>query len=668
MKWNMRNKFLVPMLVLVMIGMGVSTMVSSKYSKTALETAIKAQMTGTARSIQDQLFSWLNQLKQEMAMWAESDVLQSEADKTNHQMTITSGTGIYASEQLVQLKKGSKFYDSIGIADRKGRAFSNSEYVAGEQTAEIINVADQPFFQEAIKGKKFITDIFMDNERQKPVFTIATPIYGIEQFGTASTEEIVGVIYATVPLDFFSKTYVETVDMGKTGAAFIYNAEGQVAAHSDRTSVFKLDLRKSDFGKKMMAQKSGIINYSLDSIENIASFTTLPELGWGVVVGVSSDEVFSSVSDMKVANMTIALIVTVLMALSMWFLSGVLILKPVSRVVGGLKDIAEGEGDLTRRLDVGSEDEVGALSRWLNTFMEKLQTIIREIGQNADTLTASSLELSQLSGTMSQAAENMSGKSNTVASSAEEMSDNINSVAVAAEQASTNMNLVAATTEQMTATINEIAKNSEKAKAVTNDAVTQSDDASRMIDEQGRAAQAIGKVTETITDISEQINLLALNATIEAARAGEAGKGFAVVANEIKELASQTSEATQDIKQRIDSIQESTALSVTQVSRISKIINGINDIVTTISTAVEEQSVSSQEIATNVSQASNGIQEMFERVNQSSNVASEIAGDIAEVNVSSAEMSNSSSQVDMSANELAKLSSQLKDLVGRFKI
>jgi methyl-accepting chemotaxis protein len=370
-------------------------------------------------------------------------------------------------------------------------------------------------------------------------------------------------------LDFFSTAYVDTVDMGETGYAFIYNTDGKVAAHSDPTSGFKMDLGESDFGKQMMAQQRGILTYALDGIENIAAFSTLPELGWGVVVGVSTDDVFASVRDMTVASISIALTVTVLLVVFMWFLTGALMLKPISIVKEGLKDIAEGEGDLTRRLDVESDDEVGELSQWFNTFMEKLQAIVRDIGQNADTLTASSVELSQLSGSMSRAAANMSGKSNTVATSAEEMSATINSVANATEHAAANMNLVAAAAEQMTATINEIANNSEKARAITGDAVTQSDDASRKIDELGQAAQGIGKVTETITEISEQTNLLALNATIEAARAGDAGKGFAVVANEIKELAGQTAGATKDIKQRIDSIQESTASAVTSQVEIS---------------------------------------------------------------------------------------------------
>ncbi|MDY6974394.1 MAG: methyl-accepting chemotaxis protein, partial [Thermodesulfobacteriota bacterium] len=348
-------------------------------------------------------------------------------------------------------------------------------------------------------------------------------------------------------------------------------------------------------------------------------------------------------------------------------LAGV-ISKPIQRMVAMLKDIAEGEGDLTRRLEAKSKDEIGELAKWFNIFMEKLQGIMKNISGNAETLSTSSQDLSRLSSQMSDGTQNVSGRSDTVAGAAEEMSSNMNSVAAAMEQASTNVNLVATTTEEMTSTVNEIAQNSEKARSIVGEAVSKAQVASASVGELGNAAQDIGKVTETITEISEQTNLLALNATIEAARAGEAGKGFAVVANEIKELARQTAEATQEIRGKIEGIQGSTAGTVKEIEGISKVINDVNDIVSTIATAVEEQSVTTGEIAGNISQAAQGMQEVTENVTQSSTVAEEIAKDIVEVNQETNEMSNSSSQVNLSAEELNKLADQLKETVGRFRV
>ena len=341
---------------------------------------------------------------------------------------------------------------------------------------------------------------------------------------------------------------------------------------------------------------------------------------------------------------------------------------PVNRTVAMLRDIAEGEGDLTRRLEVIKRDEIGELAGWFNTFLEKLQGLIRKIADNSAGLSRSSAEFSQIASQLSQGAGDTSSRADNVSSAAEEMSANLNGVAAAMEQSSTNASMVATAAEEMTATIHEIAQNAEKARSISDQAVHRAGEASSQMDQLGQAAQGIGKVVETITEISEQVNLLALNATIEAARAGEAGKGFAVVANEIKELAKQTSAATLEIKAKIDNIQASTDGTVKGIDQISEVINSVNEIVGTIATAVEEQSTVTKEIAENVSQASQGIQEVNENVNQSSTVAAEITRDIAAVNQSSSEIANGSDQVKLSAEELQRMATELGDIVGSFKV
>ena len=362
------------------------------------------------------------------------------------------------------------------------------------------------------------------------------------------------------------------------------------------------------------------------------------------------------------------LAIGILMGVVMAWVIGRNITRPVNDAVAGLRDIAEGEGDLTKRLEIHSRDEVGELATWFNTFLDKLQAIIKEISDKAKQLGASSDSLSSLSTQMSTGADNMSAKSDTVASAAEEMSVSVQSVAAAMEQASTNVNMVAAATEEMTSTVNEIAEQSEKGRSIANDAVSQAHNTSVKVNELGEAAKAISKVTEVITEISEQTNLLALNATIEAARAGEAGKGFAVVANEIKELAKQTAQATLEIKSKIAGIQDSTSVTVDEIGQITRVINDVNDIVATIASATEEQLAATKEIAGNIGQASSGIQEVNENLSQSSAVSAGIAKDILDVNQESAEMSNSSSQINMSAKDLSILADELNSMVARFKI
>ncbi|MFH0785550.1 MAG: methyl-accepting chemotaxis protein [Pseudomonadota bacterium] len=345
-----------------------------------------------------------------------------------------------------------------------------------------------------------------------------------------------------------------------------------------------------------------------------------------------------------------------------------MVTKPLVQVVAGLKDIAEGEGDLTHRLDVKSKDEMGELAKWFNIFIEKIQLLIQEMSLHASKVQTSSQGLLTISESLSAGVEQTSQKASSVAGAGKEMSVNMNSVAASMAEAASNVNMVASAVEEMTATINEIAENTEKARNITSQAVNETEAATNQINSLGSAAKDIGKVIETITEISEQVNLLALNATIEAARAGEYGKGFAVVANEIKELAKQTASATNEIKQRVQGIQDSTKGTVAEIGKISQVVEQVNLIVGTIATAVEEQSATTREMAENVTQVSYSIGEVNNKVSESSTVSAEIAQEITEVMIAAKEMSVDSSQVDKSSHSLSGLADELYRMVGRFKV
>ncbi len=332
------------------------------------------------------------------------------------------------------------------------------------------------------------------------------------------------------------------------------------------------------------------------------------------------------------------------------------------------RDIAEGRGDLTKRLNVTGVESVAGLSKWFNSFISYLQDMIKDITVNAETLNSSSTELQDLSATLTDSAGSMSERSSSAAGMTDEMNSTMNAVAAAMEEASINTNYVAEATEQMTETINEIAQNAENARSISGEAVSQSKVTSERVGQLGTEAREISKVTEAITEISEQTNLLALNATIEAARAGEAGKGFAVVASEIKELANQTARATMEIKQKIGGIQGATTQTVEDIEKITKIINDVNDIVSSIATAIEEQAISGREITDNVTQLSQGIGEVNQNISQSSNVADEIANNVQDVSQAAGDISNSSSMLNLNAEKLSDLSDQLREMVGMFKV
>jgi len=372
------------------------------------------------------------------------------------------------------------------------------------------------------------------------------------------------------------------------------------------------------------------------------------------------------------------------------------ITHPIRQVIDMLKDIAEGQGDLTKRLDDTGKDEMADLSRWFNRFVENIRSIMARINETTQVLAGSSEELSAVSGELlggsgdltnratavASTTEEMSTNINTMASAVEEMSVNAGSVAAAAEQMSQNMNAVSSAVEEMSVSINDIAKNAQEARGVSEQSKNMSVNATGTMGKLGDAAKEIGKVTHVIKRIAEQTNLLALNATIEAASAGEAGKGFAVVANEIKELANQSAQAAEDIASRIEGMQDNATDAVKVIDDVSGIIAKIGDAVTVITQSVDQQTSASNEISANVVQASNGARniagsiaevakgagDVSKNSGEAAKGARDVASSIAGVSKTASDFNGGAEQINSSSEELARMAGELKGIVGKFKI
>ena len=340
----------------------------------------------------------------------------------------------------------------------------------------------------------------------------------------------------------------------------------------------------------------------------------------------------------------------------------------LNAMIVNFEDVAKGEGDLTKRIAIKSKDELATLAELFNLFMEKLQKIIQQLAGDSKNIDNSSTELANVAEELTGNAEKTSDMADSVSNSSEEMNTNLSGVAAAMEESSSNASMVASAAEEMNATINEIAENAERAREISGNAALKTSEAEQGMTALNKTAQSIGKVTDTIKDISDQTNLLALNATIEAARAGEAGKGFAVVANEIKELASQTVDATANIREQIDNVQSNTDATVTSIKEVSGVINDVNEIVSTIAAAVTEQSAATQEIVSNISSLSIGIQDANENVAQGSQSAANITQDIGGVNQATNEMKVSSDLVKQSAGKMSSLAEEMRKIVQTFKV
>ncbi len=314
------------------------------------------------------------------------------------------------------------------------------------------------------------------------------------------------------------------------------------------------------------------------------------------------------------------------------------ILEPINEAANVIEQIAR--KDLTARVMGQYKGEHAKIKNNINRMGDDLRKSMQLIAQNAAALAASSEELTSIS--------------QQLAGNAEETATQANVVSAASEQVSKNVSVVASGSEQMQASIREISKSANEAARVAKNAVGVAENTNHTITKLGDSSIEIGQVIKVITSIAQQTNLLALNATIEAARAGEAGKGFAVVANEVKELAKETAKATEEIGKKIEAIQGDTKGAVQAIAEISGVINQINDISNTIASAVEEQTVTTNEIGRNVTEAAKG------------------TNDIARNNAGVAEAARSTTagtvDTEKAAKALSQMAAQLQTLVSEFTV
>ncbi|GAA3871806.1 hypothetical protein GCM10022243_41340 [Saccharothrix violaceirubra] len=349
----------------------------------------------------------------------------------------------------------------------------------------------------------------------------------------------------------------------------------------------------------------------------------------------------TSVDETRVSTRWNAILLVIL-GLTVAIGIALLIVRGITRSLRRLHDVLDSvaEGDLTRRAEITSSDEVGAMGEALNKATTSMGDTVRAISRGI-----ASLETS---------AGRLSTSANEVAAGAEETSAQAGVVAAAAEQVARNVQTVATGSEEMGASIKEIARNANEAAGVASHAVTVAEATNGTVAKLGESSIEIGNVVKVITSIAEQTNLLALNATIEAARAGDAGKGFAVVANEVKDLARETAKATEDISRRVESIQHDTGNAVEAINEIGQIISRINDFQLVIASAVEEQTATTAEMNRSVGEASTGV--------------GEIATNIAGVATASETTTTSVGETTRASEDLARLSTELRAQVGQFKI
>jgi methyl-accepting chemotaxis protein len=383
----------------------------------------------------------------------------------------------------------------------------------------------------------------------------------------------------------------------------------------------------------------------------------------------SQDELGPRAASEMSQSMVIALVISGI-ALALGLIAGFVIARGITRPIGAMT-AAMGvlaNGDTTVEIPARDQkDEIGVMAGAVQVFKDNMiETDRLRLQQEEDKKRAEAerrqamLDLADkfeasvggVVGAVTSAATELQATAQSLSATAEETNQQSSAVAAASEQMTQNVQTVSSATEELSSSIREIGNQVGESSRIVGSAVTQADDTTGKVKMLSDAAQKIGDVVTLINEIAAQTNLLALNATIEAARAGEAGKGFAVVASEVKNLATQTAKATEEIAAQVRAIQEATDVSAQAIESIAQTINRVNEISTTIASAVEQQGAATQEIARNVQEASTGTQE--------------VSNNISGVTQASAQTSAGSTQVLSAASELAKNGEKLKHEVVTF--
>jgi methyl-accepting chemotaxis protein len=416
MQLSLRNKFLLPTISLIIAGFGFSIIVSYIISGNTVEKLIRNQLAQIRDLNEKNLSSWITITRMDIARWSKQNYLKMALRDT----FIGEKSRKTASLELEQAKTKTLFYESINAANKKGAVVSSSD-----PENINLNVSEKLFFQEAIKGNIFISDIIASKRTGQPVFVISSPI--------EERDEITGVLFGVITLDYFTQNYIDAVKVGQGGYAYLINKKGLLAAHPDKSTILKLDVNTLDFGETMMTQKAGVIVYTFRNLKKLGAFRKNSETGWVIGVTANFSDIMAPNYFMGRVNVFIAAVLVVFTAVSVLLVVRKVV-KPIQRVIEGLNDASEYTATFSEEVSSGSQklaeksSQQAASVEKISVSLEKVSAMIRQNAGNADQADKLMKETNKIVETASDSMLNLTASMAEITRAGEETSQIIKAI------------------------------------------------------------------------------------------------------------------------------------------------------------------------------------------------------------------------------------------------